>query len=407
MQIHFNDLLYALSLALDYVESELTGVKPFHAERVAYIAVLLGRSYGLSDSVRLSLAAAAVLHDNALTECISLHWPPRSEPALMNARPKDFSSALRSHCFIGEKNLQIFSFYPSIQNAVLYHHENADGSGPFHLHAVDTPLPAQLIHIAHLLDDHFILNQATIEMPPIDGWLRRHTDHFFTRDLAAVVSSLFPTLSPENLTDANIRQRLQELLPHDIHEYPLAEIQNVATLFAHIIDYKSHLTCTHSTDIAEKAEKLGHYLKQDPETCTKFYLAGALHDIGKLTIARTILEKPDRLTKKEYALIKMHALASWQILKPITDLPDVVEWASCHHEKLNGTGYPFGKTAAELSVNARLLCCIDIYQALIEARPYKKVMPHCQVIRMMRAMVRNGEIDGPLTEVINQCFLRQ
>ena len=407
MQIHFNDLLYALSLALDYVESEQTGIKPFHAERVAYIAVLLGRTYGVSDSVLLSLAAAAALHDNALTECCSLRWQTQPEPFLADAKRKDFSLALRSHCFMGEKNLQLFAFYPMVRNAILYHHENADGSGPFHLQPTATPLFAQYIHLAHLLDCHFSLNQMSLETQPlIDVWLRRHTDHLFTAELAAAFASLCPAALADDLRDSNIRQRLQNLLPHVAQEYPRSELQNMATLFAHIIDYKSHFTCTHSADIAQKAEQLGRYLQQDTETCTKLYLAGALHDIGKLTVASAILEKPDRLTPREYTIVKKHALASWQILKPLTDLLDVVEWAASHHEKLNGSGYPFGKNAAQLSFGARLLGCIDIYQALIEARPYKKVMPHRQAISMMRIMVRNGEIDGPLTEAINQCFLQ-
>ena len=408
MQIYLNDMLYELSLALDYVEGELLGAKAFHSERVAYIAVRLGQKYGFADINLLHLAAAAVLHDNALTEYISLRLQnsPQSRPA-PGAKDKAASStaSLRPHCSMGEKNLQVLPFYSEIQDSVLYHHENADGSGPFALTAEDTPVFAQLIHLADQLDNRFPLNQVDAAAHSrIHEWVTRHTGHFFAPKLAAIFHEIFTDPLGDELADTDIRHRLQALLPHIPQEYNVAEIQGIATMFAHIIDYKSHFTCTHSVDIARKAERLGRYLDLDSEICTKLYLAGALHDIGKLTIANKILEKPDRLTNEEYEIIKTHAMASWRILQPLIDLPDVVEWASLHHEKLNGSGYPFGKTAADLSLEDRLLCCVDIYQALIEPRPYKEVMPHAKAIAIMRTMVQNGEIDGQLTEAIDQCF---
>ena len=143
-------------------------------------------------------------------------------------------------------------------------------------------------------------------------------------------------------------------------EYSNADIEGLATVIAHIIDYKSHFTCTHSLGVAQKAQEVGAFLGKGSEECLKLYLAGALHDVGKLTIPTEILEKPDKLTKQEFDVMKTHAVASWNILRTIDGLDDVVEWACLHHEKLNGQGYPFGKVAAELCPNARIIGCADI-----------------------------------------------
>ena len=82
----------------------------------------------------------------------------------------------------------------------------------------------------------------------------------------------------------------------------------------------------------------------------------------------------------------------------------MVAWACLHHEKLDGSGYPFGKTAAELDRNERLLCCIDIYQALTEARPYKDRLSHSEAVNILRDMAREGKIDAKITEDIAVCF---
>ena len=75
-----------------------------------------------------------------------------------------------------------------------------------------------------------------------------------------------------------------------------------------------------------------------------------------------------------------------------------------HHEKLDGTGYPFGKTADELNRQERIMACIDIYQALTESRPYKSGMTHEAACEILENMVQKGWIDGEITEQIKKCF---
>ncbi|HCB93525.1 MAG TPA: phosphohydrolase [Selenomonas sp.] len=406
MRFYLNDMLYAISYALDNVEREYRGISLHHAERVAYMSVQMGRAYGLDTTALMNLAVVGVLHDNAFTEYYKML---DKIPTLMDGRPgmspDEMAAAIRPHCEMGERNVKVLPFYSDIKNAVLFHHENADGSGAFGISADETPLYARLLQLSDQLDNQFILEYVDEHTyKKIIDYLEENVDHLFTREMVDLFRSAFPEPMKGTLSYAMIRQMLQGDLPHVLEEYNAADVRGLATVIARIIDYKSKFTCTHSLGIARKSSEMGHYLGYDEELCTKLYLAGALHDVGKLTIPSDILEKPDRLTEREFSVMKTHAIASWNILRTIDGLDDVVDWACMHHEKLNGSGYPFGRTADQLCRNARLLCCTDIYQALREERPYKEAISHDQAISVMREMVANGLIDAELTEAMDKCF---
>lgn len=133
-------------------------------------------------------------------------------------------------------------------------------------------------------------------------------------------------------------------------------------------------------------------------------MAGALHDIGKMAIGNDILEKPGRLTEEEFSRMKNHAGYTYMILSEVKDFDEVRDWAALHHEKLDGTGYPFGKKAEELNEPERLMACVDIYQALTEARPYKLGMSHDKACSILEDMVQKGWIDAAVTDKLRSCF---
>jgi HD-GYP domain-containing protein (c-di-GMP phosphodiesterase class II) len=117
-----------------------------------------------------------------------------------------------------------------------------------------------------------------------------------------------------------------------------------------------------------------------------------------------VLEKPARLTDEEYVYIQNHAWYSYQILSQVRGFEDVCRWASFHHEKLDGTGYPFGKMGYELNGLERLMGCIDIYQALVEDRPYKAGYDHAKAIGIMRSMACSNKIDGSIVSDVDERF---
>lgn len=398
MKISMSGMLFALSSALDHVESEVFGVTTHHAKRVACLCIRMGAELGYPPEQLAALASAAVMHDNALTEYIAAR---RTMGDFLTID----SVALGPHCEMGERNMSRLPFYEHVRGAVLYHHENADGSGPFHKTAAVTPKFAQLIHVADQIDNTFHLDSVSEQKyEELLRWLAENSGKLFDISLFELFRQSAPYSELKRMEGDAVSPLLEKSLPRYAPEYSSDTVISFATVFAKITDYKSHFTSTHSLGIAEKSAAMGRFYGEDEDTCAKLYLAGALHDIGKLTIPNEILEKPDKLTDKEFAVMKTHAGASYEILKDLTDIPDVVAWACLHHEKLDGSGYPSGKTAAELDRNERLLCCLDIYQALTEARPYKDGLSHGEAVNILRKMAREGKIDAKITEDISVCF---
>ena len=214
----------------------------------------------------------------------------------------------------------------------------------------------------------------------------------------------FPLPHFLTLGEDSFEKNLWEKIPRIKQELSFAQIKELARFFAQIVDYKSPFTSTHSIGVAEDAERLSRYMGFDEETVQKMYLAGALHDIGKVAVGNEILEKPGRLTEDEFAVMKHHAAYTYYILSGVDDFDEIRDWAAFHHERLDGTGYPFGKTAAELNTQERMMACIDIYQALTESRPYKQGMPHEKACEILRDMANKGWLDDTIVKQVEDCF---
>ena len=201
--------------------------------------------------------------------------------------------------------------------------------------------------------------------------------------------------------------QLENYLRENIHniyqDFTDSQMLAICQLFARIIDSKSPHTRTPSLGVASKASYMALYYEYDEEMMLKLFFAGAMHDVGKLVIDRDVLEKPAQLTDSEYTYMQTHAYYSYKILSDM-QLGEIVHWASYHHEKLDGSGYPFGKKAEELDFIDRLMACCDIYQALTEDRPYKDAMSHEKSIEIMRSMAVGNKIDSQIVEDMNKVF---
>lgn len=108
-----------------------------------------------------------------------------------------------------------------------------------------------------------------------------------------------------------------------------------------------------------------------------------LHDIGKIGISDLILNKPDRLTNEEYAAIQTHPLIGVRILEEVGLENEVLELVRSHHERIDGTGYPDKRSSRELSLETRILCVADAYDAMTSDRPYRKGMTFEQVYKIL------------------------
>lgn len=399
LTIDRNELLEVFSEALDRVEIDVFGVTEHHAKRVAWLCVQMGMKLGMTKEEISDVATAALLHDSAL-----IAYKDDYKDGILH---QDADG--RKHCIAGEENLKLIPGYHMLRGYVLYHHESADGSGPFQKKERETPLGAQLIHIADEIDLKFALGtdceNLAEKLQEIQNYVKAQQGVQFGEKASEVFLDI---LSKEQLLltqDDTMKHLKESLLPIEISfSDKESNLFELAELFARIIDYKSPFTKNHSIGIAQKAKQMATALGWTEDTCAKLYFAGALHDIGKLFIDHAVLEKPGRLEAEEYLHIQTHADWTWKLLGKIHGFEEMKCWASYHHEKLNGKGYPFGKTAQELGAEERLLACLDIYQALTEDRPYKAGMAHQKAIGILREMVEKGELDEYFVEQIDKEF---
>ena len=398
MQIALAKFLDSLSIALDFVEKEILNVAPYHGQRVASITNRLAKAMNFSDEETFALTHAALLHDCALNEYFHDEQPNGKE----RAEERDMGL----HCKTGETIVSKLPFYHLIENAVLYHHETADGNGAYGKKASETPLTARLIHLADCLDVNWNLSQEITpdKYKAICNWVKKETGTTFDKECSDLFFKVIDIDFLNKLSGNSVVDYLHSCIPYTEAEISNEAMIGLCSIFADITDYKSHFTWRHSLGVAEKARTMAEYYKYSKEDCQKLYIAGALHDIGKLMISNNILEKPGKLSSDEYKEIQNHAMGSYRLLENIRGLEEINRIASLHHEKLDGTGYPFGYTAEQLNKNERLMACIDIYQALVEERPYKKGLEHNVAIGILNKMADEGQLDKQIIKEIDDCF---
>lgn len=140
------------------------------------------------------------------------------------------------------------------------------------------------------------------------------------------------------------------------------------------IEAKDEYTRGHSYRVAEYAALIASELGWSPEEIQVLKHSALLHDIGKIGIPDSILNKPSRLTDDEYNLIKKHPVIGAEILKDVTLLPHVLEVTRGHHERYDGNGYPDGLAGKEIPVHARIVAMADSYDAMSSRRIYRSAL---------------------------------
>jgi putative nucleotidyltransferase with HDIG domain len=161
-------------------------------------------------------------------------------------------------------------------------------------------------------------------------------------------------------------------------------LDRIARAFAEIIDAKSPFTFHHSTNVADYARAVANVMGFDAPAQRRIYRAGLLHDIGKLGISNRILDKNGPLTVEERVEIERHPVYSRDILERVDAFRDFSRPAVLHHEKLDGSGYPWRLHGDELSQEARILTVVDIYEALTADRPYRRGMPGAKALAILQ-----------------------
>ncbi len=196
--------------------------------------------------------------------------------------------------------------------------------------------------------------------------------------------------------------RVESLLRvHELNK-KMTSIENVIISMANAVEAKDAYTQGHIHRVASMAVNLGRKMGLCPKDTDALWLSGILHDIGKIGVPREILNKPGRLDPDEWATIKRHPDMGYKICLPLKrTLGPALEAIRHHHEKLDGSGYPDGIRGEDISVLARIMAVVDIFDALNTDRPYRKGMPR---EKSFEILVQEAE-EGKLDREIVQCFI--
>ena len=156
---------------------------------------------------------------------------------------------------------------------------------------------------------------------------------------------------------------------------------------ANTIDAKDKYTNGHSNRVAKYSMEIAKRMGKDDDEAIAIYFMGLLHDIGKIGIRDDIINKTKKLSEEEFGIIKNHPVIGHDILKNMTEIPNIEYGARWHHERYDGSGYPDGLKGEEIPEYARIICVADAYDAMTSTRSYRAAMKQ----RKVREEIENGK----------------
>lgn len=392
-KINLHEAIYSLSNALD-----LVGVTHIHhGKRVAYLATECAKHLGW-DSERLdSLFQAAILHDCGVSK------------TLVHSRLAQFEWELEGdHCETGANLLLSTPLLANLAEVIRHHHTHWST-------LKDLPLPPDLkmaanciyladrvdvLSLASLVDEsNLLLSKDSIRQKILD----KRDDWFCPELVGAFLQVSKYEAFWFALENEQVSGYVSTWMSHDeSREMDFVELRSLVSLFSFIVDAKSSFTSEHSDGVSRLARYLGERFGLPEKTCEMLELAGLLHDIGKLRIPDELLEKPGRLTEDEFIKVQRHSFDTYNILKTIKGLEDVSTWASQHHERVDGTGYPYHLAQDGISLEARIVAVADVFQALVQNRPYRESLPPDQILAILNQQASSGKIDPTVVACVEK-----
>lgn len=382
--VNLGNLLLSISDAMDLAAPDISS----HQLRTGYMAWRMAQAAGLDDAEVERIFVAALMHD---VGALSLEEKRRIHR---------FDDDLDPHCRIGADLLEGTPVLAHAAPVVRYHHRQwADWDRPIDDRDV---FASQVLLLADFVErkidrDVYILHQV----PAILAAARAAAGSLLHDD---VVGLLMAVSATEEFWFDMVSPRLYSTLlktgPHRRISAGLEQIESVATLLSHIIDYRSRFTSTHSASVAESAVQIARRFGLGEFDVRLLGIAGVTHDLGKLAIPNAILDKPDRLTEAEVQVMRQHSYFTYAILRSIEGFGQIADWAGLHHEKLDGNGYPFHLEDERLPTGARILAVADVFTALVEDRPYRAGFDRVRVQEILRDEVHNHQLDRRVVDTL-------
>ena len=280
----------------------------------------------------------------------------------------------RIRCERGARIVRSLDFPDETASAVSCVDEHWDGEGhPDGLRGHSIPLLARIASIAQTTEV-FVTQRGLGDA--VDVLVARRGRWFEPR----LVDEVLGWASDESwwnlVASPDADQAVLEVEPRGrLRSVDQRGINRIAEAFAGIVDAKSPYTSGHSRGVARQAVAVAEELGLDARARLDLYRAALLRDLGNLGISSRILDKPGPLNAQERAEVRRHPAYGWEILERVRAFDSFSRTAALHHERLDGTGYPWRLGAADLDVVTRILSVADVFEALTARRPYREPIP--------------------------------
>lgn len=383
-------VLTALSRAFDLAE----GRKPGHAQRVAYIGVMLAEELGFDTEHLEDVFFGALLHDIGMASSATVRVErggPAANPggrrvlaSLPTGGWAEVLEALTVHCEAGAKIARKLGLGESVAQAVGLHHDSWDGG---HSHAPDRAgdvarVVAAADRVESLLDTDMSPLLVRRRGPALvremggselDPELAERMASLASRDafwLGLYDNDLTTTLMSLNYGGVMAREDLFEFLG----------------VLADVVDMRNGRDAGRGRRVARLARMVSLICDMTERRADLVKVAALLQDIGTLGVPAHILAKPDILSIDEMSAVQRHPTFARDILSEIPGLGAAAWWVGCHHERIDGKGYPGMLEGDEVPVEAQIIGMCEAYDALTSDRPYRRAMGPGDAMEVMRGL---------------------
>jgi HD-GYP domain-containing protein (c-di-GMP phosphodiesterase class II)/DNA-binding CsgD family transcriptional regulator len=295
------------------------------------------------------------------------------------ADPKGTERSLSTHCEVGAMLAERMGLEPSVVDALAHAYERWDGKGfPDGLKGDAIPLAVRIAVVARDAD----LAAMTGDDPR--EWSSKRRGRAYD---PAVVDAL-QRVGADVLSELDGGDEWQAALaaePEPVTTVGTDTLDAALAAFADFADLKSPWIRGHSRRVASLAEGAGRHAGLDDAACDDLRRAGLVHDLGRVAVANGIWDKPGPLTTAEWEHVRLHAYHTERILGRCGALASIVEPASCHHERVDGSGYHRALRGESLSRGDRILAAADVFAALTAERPHRPAYGDDDAARMLEA----------------------